>query len=47
MLKANNFMNPLVHAFEIDDDPTTMAEQMFKKLQLNVRVHGEVVENVN
>lgn len=46
MLKANNFLNPLVHAFEIDDDPTAMAKQMLKKLQLNVRVHGKVVENV-
>lgn len=47
MLKANNFLNLLVHAFEIDDDPTTMAKQMLKKLQPNVRVHGEVIENVN
>jgi hypothetical protein len=46
-LKANNFLNPLVHAFETNDDPTTMAKQMLKKLQLIARVHGEVVENVN
>jgi hypothetical protein len=40
-LKANNFLNPLVHAFEIDDDPIAMVKQMFKKLQLIARMHGK------
>lgn len=40
-LKANNFLNPLVHAFETDDDPIAMVKQMFKKLQLIARMHGK------
>jgi hypothetical protein len=31
-LKVDNFLSPLVQAFEANDDPTVMVEQMINKL---------------
>jgi hypothetical protein len=36
-----------VQAFEEDDDPIVMDEQMINKMQLIARTHGKVTKNVN
>ncbi len=46
-LKTNNFLNLLMQVFEIDNDLAITMEQMLNKLQSIVKMHGEVVENVN
>jgi len=49
-LKANKFLNilvqVLVQAFEEDDDPIAMVEQMINKMQLIARMHGKVTKNI-
>ncbi len=47
MLKADNFLNPLVQDFESNDEPIIMVEQMLNTLQFIAMMHGEVVKNVN
>ncbi len=47
MLKAENFLNPLVEDFESNDELIVMVEQMLNTLQFIAMMHGKVVKNVN
>ncbi len=46
-LRVDNFLNPLVQTFDDDGELTIMVEHMISKLQLIVKLDGELIENVN
>jgi hypothetical protein len=45
-LWADNFLSPLVSAYNEDDDLEVLVEKMIEKMQLITKMHGHVFGNV-